>query len=1151
MSYKAGILLSVAALSLSATSQAATIMLEGEAFQFKGKWIVEKSSDCLGTAMLRVFQDSRADESLDALTVLNISEAGKYRVWVRSQDFAGSARPRTYTLTVDGKAMTPCGAHGVHGFFWEPVGEVDLDRKQTLLRLSDTGLYFGRCDAILLTTDSSIDPNTLSNTEIARWRRNPVTMDYSTAQAPCLSKDLDISTGYTTLASAANDNIRISFVRLPGDGTIVCKTDFYAAGSWRRFHSAAEDNRVALMWSQSGNGADPTFNHNSYYPAWENSPALRSFTFEGNTYQVSIDGDSSNPFFSATLNEARATKVSKISADCIKVVYDCGKAGTLTGYWTVPDKGSHIAVRMVFKAAAAGTCSIALHGGKSVPDASATGGIMPPMYAGHRLPDTPQMLFSSMMTQCISAISAENSFGPASVFITAEPSDFGDEWGSYDHSPVGFTLRNSIGELQPVAFAPLPGMKDSKVKTGQTVEAHFNIGITQGTWVDALEYASETIFGVSDYRRPTVSLTTAIENIISLIKDDTHSGWSSSLKGFWDIEVDGNVSPTVVQAAPLALVGAATLTDDQELYEKRSLPTIEYALSRAGYRTRANAPQKLDPFASQFPTTLYEGINSLTGDLNPWLVSLAIPDGETRQANGYFSTLQAFRQELSAYRLTGDESRLDRARELADLYVEEIMADRLAEMAPGSFYNSQMCPDWTALLDIYRSTGDSRYIDAATHGATHTIAGIKTWPAVKDGMQTIHSDNKYDGVTTIWWKGAEQYRLGFPRKEGDAPEHEVEAWSVSPVGLGIEQPSTYFLRTAGKTIRPVFMTSWAPRLMELASVSGKGIYDTYGRNAVIGRAASYPGYYATGYTDITGSEHFPYRGPDVSSIYYHHIPAYLAMMQDCLVTEVISRSNGAVYFEPARQEGFVWFANNIYGNCRGVINGEAARLWMPAGAVSTDRNDINILTAKSASHFFIMLTNDGNEDAEVRLTLSDDIMKHIHSDSSTLHAKVEARRVTIVTLDADFEEEDVPALYEGMTTIASGTPAGTIYLYRIRSPFGWDSVYGYADCGSASGLTITAECKGTEKSVSGWPFEWSFARFGYSEDVSVNISIAQNGTVLKTISQTLSPATSSVDNVRADNSPTRTGIYTINGISIDRITSPGIYIVDGRLTVHH
>ena len=126
-----------------------------------------------------------------------------------------------------------------------------------------------------------------------------------------------------------------------------------------------------------------------------------------------------------------------------------------------------------------------------------------------------------------------------------------------------------------------------------------------------------------------------------------------------------------------------------------------------------------------------------------------------------------------------------------------------------------------------------------------------------------------------------------------------------------------------------------------------------------------------------------------------------------------------------------------------------------------------------------------------------------------------------------------------------------IYLYRIRSPFGWDSVYGYADCGSASGLTITAECMGIEKSVSDWPFEWSFARFGYSEDVSVNISIAQNGTVLKTISQTLSPATSSVDNVRADNSPTRTGIYTLTGIRIDRITSPGIYIVDGRLSVHH
>jgi len=173
-----------------------------------------------------------------------------------------------------------------------------------------------------------------------------------------------------------------------------------------------------------------------------------------------------------------------------------------------------------------------------------------------------------------------------------------------------------------------------------------------------------------------------------------------------------------------------------------------------------------------------------------------MPQGTTRQANGYFSTLQAFRQEISAYRLTSDESRLDRARALADAYTDEITAGNLPEMAAGSFYNSQMYHDWTPLLDMYRITGEERYLDAASLGAAHTIAGIKTWPRVHEGMHTVHPGGTYDGVTTVWWKGPEQFRLGFPRKDGDSPEHEVEAWSVSPVGLGMEQPATYFLRTA-------------------------------------------------------------------------------------------------------------------------------------------------------------------------------------------------------------------------------------------------------------------------------------------------------------------------------------------------------------------
>lgn len=1134
-------------LAASAAAQSSSYLIEGEAFQFKGKWVVEKSSDCLGSAMLRVYQDNRAKPEDDALTVVNITEGGTYRVWTRSQDYANSARPRTFTLTVDGKRMAQSGNHGVAAFHWEMVGEVTLDRKPTLLRLSDTGLYFGRCDAIFLTPDPTLDPNTMANTEIARWRRNPVTMDYTTENAPSIGAPLDVESGYTVLATASNDKIRVSFVRRPSDGLIVCKTDFYAAGSWRRFSGQKEDNRVALISNPS---TTLSVNHNQFYPAWNSCTASRTFTFEGNSYPVAIDGDSSNPFFTGELTEPRATAVTKTSGNCIKVTYDCGDKGTLTGYWTIPDTGSHISVRFLFKPAADGTYSLALHGAKGVGDSDVTGGLMPPMYAGLRLPSTPQMLFSSMMPQCLAAVSRLESHGKATAFVTADLDGFTNDWGGYDYSPIGFTLRNSLGELQPVGISPLPGMADAKVKSGRTMEARFITGIIEGSWDEFLEYASENIFGVSDYRRPSgSSLTETMANIVRLIKDDTHSGWEPSLKGFWDIEADGNTTPTVVHSAPLALIGASALTDDEQLYESRALPTIEYLLSRNGYRTRVNAPAPLDPLVSQFPTTLYEGINTLTGGLNPWLSALALPDGETRAANGYFSTLQLFSQELAAYRLTGDSRHLDNARTLADAYVGELTGDRLADIAAGSFYNSQMIPDWTPLLDIYKLTGDERYLQAAIHGASHTVAGVKTWPRVAEGMQTIHPGGTYDGVTTIWWKGAEQYRLGFPRKAGDSPEHDVEAWKVSSVGLGMEQPATYFLRTAGKTVRPVYMSSWAPRLLDLGALSGKGIFDTYARNAVIGRGENYPGYYATGYTDIPASPRFPYEGPDVSSIYYHHIPAYLAMTQDFLVTEFITRSNGAVSFEGARQEGFVWFANNIYGNARGTILGEPAQLYMPLDCVTCDNPDINILTARNSSRLFILLTNDGTADANVSLTLGEQLRTRLINPETTVTAKVAPRDVTILTLDADFPEFAAkPPLADGMEIIPTDTPAGNIYLYRIRSPFGWDSLYGFADCGAVAGLEITAECDGMSSDAAAWPYEWSFSRFPYDQAAEVKITISKDGKPLKTVTAGFNGGSTGVEDVCVDlpSPQPAKGIFTLDGRRLDHIPGPGIYIVDGR-----
>ena len=98
------------------------------------------------------------------------------------------------------------------------------------------------------------------------------------------------------------------------------------------------------------------------------------------------------------------------------------------------------------------------------------------------------------------------------------------------------------------------------------------------------------------------------------------------------------------------------------------------------------------------------------------------------------------------------------------------------------------------------------------------------------------------------------------------------------------------------------MSNWAPHLLRLFQYTRKPIYETYARNGVIGRFTNYPGYYATGYTDITLSPDFPYKGPDVSSIYYHHIPPHLAFTWDYLVSEAIERSRGISISHPASRK---------------------------------------------------------------------------------------------------------------------------------------------------------------------------------------------------------------------------------------------------------
>ncbi|MGY0035792.1 hypothetical protein [Pedobacter sp. NJ-S-72] len=123
------------------------------------------------------------------------------------------------------------------------------------------------------------------------------------------------------------------------------------------------------------------------------------------------------------------------------------------------------------------------------------------------------------------------------------------------------------------------------------------------------------------------------------------------------------------------------------------------------------------------------------------------------------------------------------------------------------------------MMDLYEINKDKVFLEAAKYASFFTMAGIRSYPLVQNQKQLIHKGGQYEGNTTMWWKDGVKFRLGFPRKPGDVTEKEVPQSLISPVGLGFEQPVTFFL--PNKNVRHVFMSTWAPHLLRLSAESNK------------------------------------------------------------------------------------------------------------------------------------------------------------------------------------------------------------------------------------------------------------------------------------------------------------------------------------------
>jgi hypothetical protein len=95
----------------------------------------------------------------DALTTIAIPCAGEYRVWVRARNWVQSHAPGRFQVALNGTPLEhEFGAAPTDRWTWENGGTVFLRQGEAQVALHDLTGFYGRCDAILLTTDADYVP---------------------------------------------------------------------------------------------------------------------------------------------------------------------------------------------------------------------------------------------------------------------------------------------------------------------------------------------------------------------------------------------------------------------------------------------------------------------------------------------------------------------------------------------------------------------------------------------------------------------------------------------------------------------------------------------------------------------------------------------------------------------------------------------------------------------------------------------------------------------------------------------------------------------------------------------------------------------------------------------------------------------------------
>jgi hypothetical protein len=138
-----------------------SIFIEAESFANRGGWVIDQQSmDVMGSPYL--LAHGMGTRVPDAETSIQVRKKGNYRVWVRTRDWVApwevEGAPGRFQVLFDEKALPVTLGTERENWHWQDGGSIRLRKGPLTIKLHDLTGFEGRCDAILLTSDTGFTP---------------------------------------------------------------------------------------------------------------------------------------------------------------------------------------------------------------------------------------------------------------------------------------------------------------------------------------------------------------------------------------------------------------------------------------------------------------------------------------------------------------------------------------------------------------------------------------------------------------------------------------------------------------------------------------------------------------------------------------------------------------------------------------------------------------------------------------------------------------------------------------------------------------------------------------------------------------------------------------------------------------------------------